>query len=679
MRALVLDRAARRGTAGSSATPALTLILVLALLMPASAAAVDDAGSRSIFATGAGNRALAMGGAFGAIADDASALTWNPGGLGLVRRPELQFAQSSLAFGFRESWAGAVWPNWRWGTLGLSWRQFGTDEIDARDDRNLSLGDLSERESEIALAYGRPFGEAWSSGVVFKLQRQDVAGRAAAGVGADLGMVIRPAVALGIAPAWTHALSAGLSVRNVIEPQVRLDQETVHDPAVLRVGVAGHWPAFTLGSATASLEMEHTPGTSPRLHAGIEATPVPMFALRAGWSDRITAGTGLRWRNGSLDYSFEDSPLGATHRAGLTVGLGRTVAEERAAAARAEDERIEARMAESYRLRELERVRELLRATQGALDRNSPEEALERLATVRTLDSSNADARVLASRVWAAEAGSLEARGDLAGSAMAWTRALAETPGDSALLAARSRIDAERERRAARTETLRRQFDEALAVLAGGDLARARDAFAAVLRASPQDAEARAMLDRVEATIRERVRAWTAQARRLAGLGAHGEALRLLDQGVLLAPAAPEIAEVRSLLAGSPPRPKPAVLAVRSPEPAPPVLTPQQKREVAELYRRGLAAMERGHPDDAVRYWELVHSIQAGYQQVEQYLEREYQARGMEAFAAGRLEEAVTLWERALRIDPDNEKTRGYLARAQEQLARAREISRGSP
>jgi tetratricopeptide (TPR) repeat protein len=117
-------------------------------------------------------------------------------------------------------------------------------------------------------------------------------------------------------------------------------------------------------------------------------------------------------------------------------------------------------------------------------------------------------------------------------------------------------------------------------------------------------------------------------------------------------------------------RPTPA-----TPRAAAEPLSPQQARELADLYKRGMEAMERGRSDDALRYWELVWSARPGYERVDQYLKREYQTRGMEAFAAGRLGEAVRLWESALRVDPADARTLGYLARAHEQLERTREIS----
>jgi Flp pilus assembly protein TadD len=51
----------------------------------------------------------------------------------------------------------------------------------------------------------------------------------------------------------------------------------------------------------------------------------------------------------------------------------------------------------------------------------------------------------------------------------------------------------------------------------------------------------------------------------------------------------------------------------------------------------------------------------------------------MEHFAQGRLIEAVSMWERALQVDPKDQRTIAYLARAHEQLERAREIGGDKP
>ncbi len=105
-----------------------------------------------------------------------------------------------------------------------------------------------------------------------------------------------------------------------------------------------------------------------------------------------------------------------------------------------------------------------------------------------------------------------------------------------------------------------------------------------------------------------------------------------------------------------------------------PALTPQQEREVEDLYRRGLAALSARRADDALRYWELAWSMDPSHAGVAAALEREYLMRGMESFAAGRLDDAMALWKKVLRLDPAEPRALAYLARARMQRDRTREL-----
>ena len=107
-----------------SARPSAALICALALIACVSPAhAADDGGTRSVFASGAGNRALALGGAFVGLADDASAMIWNPAGLGIRQRFEILATHAEYAdLGSQQDFVAVVLPNWRWGTAGWTWR-----------------------------------------------------------------------------------------------------------------------------------------------------------------------------------------------------------------------------------------------------------------------------------------------------------------------------------------------------------------------------------------------------------------------------------------------------------------------------------------------------------------------------------------------------------------------------
>ena len=99
-------------------------VAILALMViPSPACAAEDGGTRSHFARGAGGRATGMGGAFVALADDASASIWNPGGLALVSRLTYELNHTRLeAAEANEEFAAIALPSWRWGTLAFSLR-----------------------------------------------------------------------------------------------------------------------------------------------------------------------------------------------------------------------------------------------------------------------------------------------------------------------------------------------------------------------------------------------------------------------------------------------------------------------------------------------------------------------------------------------------------------------------
>jgi tetratricopeptide (TPR) repeat protein len=108
--------------------------------------------------------------------------------------------------------------------------------------------------------------------------------------------------------------------------------------------------------------------------------------------------------------------------------------------------------------------------------------------------------------------------------------------------------------------------------------------------------------------------------------------------------------------------------------PTPPALTPERRKEVEALYRRGVQAMEEGRTADAVQYWELVWSFDPDHERVQEHLKREYMTLGLEQYARGALEAAIDEWQKALQVDPTDPRALAYLQRAREQLSRSRQI-----
>ena len=190
----------------------MAIVIAVALVTVPEANAQGDGGGRSVFATGAGNRALGLGGAYGAIADDASAVLWNPAGLGLVDRRQLQATTVSyFGLDIHEQYGSLALPHWRWGVASITMRHFGVSNIEHRDERNVLLSsDLSDQQMEFVLGYGRRLNRSWSVGGSIKLQSQSTAGFSDSDLGMDIGVMARPLEILAPQTPWAERFTVGL-------------------------------------------------------------------------------------------------------------------------------------------------------------------------------------------------------------------------------------------------------------------------------------------------------------------------------------------------------------------------------------------------------------------------------------------------------------------------------------
>jgi tetratricopeptide (TPR) repeat protein len=315
-------------------------------------------------------------------------------------------------------------------------------------------------------------------------------------------------------------------------------------------------------------------------------------------------------------------------------------------------------------------VEDLLARVAASQERGEHEEALDLLGTMELLYPGQPELPALQASSLRGRGKQLEEASDFAAAALAYGRVLAIAPGDSVAAAGQRRCREASDRRATRSESIRRKFAEASDAFAADSLQKARIGFAGILAVDPKDAEAALMLRRTEQAIARRVASLLKQARQSIEARLHSDAEALLAQARNLDPQAEGLREVAAALARA--RTGTAVPAAVKPERPP--SSAAQDREVEDLYRGGQTAMQERRMDDALRYWELVWSMRPGYKSVDEYLKREYLMRGMESFASGKLEDAVALWQRVLAIDPKDPRAAGYIARARTQLARTREI-----
>ena len=653
---------------------ALALALSAAVVYAPAPWAAEDGGTRSPLAAGTGSRALALGGAFVAIAGDAEALNWNPAGLAGATRTGFEASHDQRAdLDAAVEHVALVYPSWRWGALAVGIHHLGISGIEPRDDRNVAgAGEVSAGETEIALGYGRAVGEAWRLGAAVKLSSQSVAGFGATAMSADAGMRVALAPALGLDAPWLRGLSGGLAIRNLLEPALRLDRESVRDPRVWRAGLG--WEGVLAGGRglVLGLDVDRSEGRSARLHAGAELWLHPLLALRGGLDHgRLAAGAGVRWRDLEVSYGFENLAFTPIHRIGVSHSFGPTVTARREAVRAGEERAIQARLDRDFERRRGEQLTGLLGRAEDALARRDFPAALELLAAAATLDSVDARIPALEARGQRELGLALEVDGDVAAAAAAFRRALAVAPDDSVAAQGERRCHEQLKRLAVRDAGRRRASQAALDALAAGNLTAARTGFAALAASDTSDRDARDMLQRTRESIARQAGELLRQAWRRLEAQDRGEAERLVARVRALDPRSAGLEELLAALAG----------ASRAPgEGSGPTARPALRvdtRAAEEMFRRGMQASSAGRSDDALRYWELALSHDPDHGGARRQLNGEYLVRGMDAHAAGRLEEAVSYWEKALRADPRDPRAAGFLTRARERQERTREILGG--
>jgi len=167
------------------------MIVSLALILVLSAVAMADGmGAFSAFKNGVGARALAMGGAFVAVANDATAACWNPAGLASLNDTRLAGMSTDLfGLGITHQYVGAVTTFANLG-VGLGWERAAIDGQAVSGE-----GELGETftwtEQAIGLSLATNVMDVAMAGANVKYYMADSGlGETASGFGFDLGVLV---------------------------------------------------------------------------------------------------------------------------------------------------------------------------------------------------------------------------------------------------------------------------------------------------------------------------------------------------------------------------------------------------------------------------------------------------------------------------------------------------------
>ncbi len=307
---------------------------------------------------GIGARALGLGGAFVAAADDGSAFYWNPAGLARLAHPELSFMYAP-AFGSvtaplaNYNHLGLSLPLPGAVTLAANYVRLAIDDIPVfpelrgesfsqrlldpalRPD-GLPLGYFSDREEAFVLSFAKmntlttSLGWLYTDlavevplGISFRMVRQRLYGARASGFGVDLGAMARVDLGKLFDLPAVGQFSSGFALIDVAG--TTLSWSTHHRGRIaqdVRLGVAYFQPLPWRKSALLFCWSKKK-RPAPSTHWGVEYQ-LPPLALRIGLdSGHFTAGAGFRFRRLTVDYGFVSGDLGNVHRLCASLVLKR--------------------------------------------------------------------------------------------------------------------------------------------------------------------------------------------------------------------------------------------------------------------------------------------------------------------------------------------------------------------
>ncbi len=295
-------------------------ILGFAYWMCATANAQDAGKSGLAFLKiGIGGRAAALGETYTALANDPTAIYWNPAGLNAAPGTQLAFTHLNWLESITHDFVAISFPGFG-GKLGLAFTMQSIPDIELRDKPSAEpISTLEARDLSAALAYARPLNAQLSVGLSVKYLYEKIYLQSASGFAVDVGANWQTPI---------PSLRLGASLQNLGSMSALVD-EKITLPALLRIGGAfGYQNSAGHTIVTLALDnLTYLEGGN-YTSAGVEVSPLPEVALRGGFQFNreergFSAGFGTHLSRYTLDYGYAGfgEDLGQAHRFSLGIRL----------------------------------------------------------------------------------------------------------------------------------------------------------------------------------------------------------------------------------------------------------------------------------------------------------------------------------------------------------------------
>lgn len=261
-------------------------------------------------------RVVGLGEASAGYIDNASALYYNPAGLGKISTVDLLFMHNEWLLGMNHEYLASAFNLKKIGTFGISFNYWGSGEIQGVTIRGDTIPGyyFSASDWTFNIGYGRDFRD-FSLGIGFKFLSEHNESLSASAIGFDFGGMYKPPV---------KGLETGLSITN-IGTSLKLDQESFPLPILVRLG----WK-YRLQNLGFAQDFIFSNGDKFGIALGAEYLIAEIMALRLGYKtgsdvagiSGLRTGLGILIRGFGLDYAFAPyGKLSLTHRFSISFKL----------------------------------------------------------------------------------------------------------------------------------------------------------------------------------------------------------------------------------------------------------------------------------------------------------------------------------------------------------------------
>ncbi|OQY39859.1 MAG: hypothetical protein B6226_00985 [Candidatus Cloacimonetes bacterium 4572_65] len=306
---------------------------------------------------GGGVRAIAMGGAYSAVADDCNAIYWNTSGIGQIKESKV-FAMHAYLYEGLASYDNVAFcqPLPNDATIGINWVRLTVDDIPSFDESYLVGTNVDQRVSNpslhlpgipdsrfkstddmVQLGFSKhihfdidfgwkffkmPF-DVFAGGNV-KFIRRKLFDNYGTGTGFDLSFLAVTDLAYVFNNDIFGKVKYGMNFMDLGNTDINWDVTSDRVDEILmntKLGASIEQPLnFINSNLVVSMDKDYVYGEQVRM--GAELTYDKRMAVRCGYHDEnYSAGLGVTIYSFEIDYAFVTNTLGSTNRIGLNFAF----------------------------------------------------------------------------------------------------------------------------------------------------------------------------------------------------------------------------------------------------------------------------------------------------------------------------------------------------------------------